>query len=124
MLARLGIAVAALAACAATGALAAKRPATAVGVGEREFRIAVYRESVPPGPVRFNVTNRGEDRHDLVVRDRDGRELARTGEIPAGGQASLRVRLSAGTYRLRCDVADHARRGMRARIRVVRPSER
>jgi uncharacterized cupredoxin-like copper-binding protein len=50
--------------------------------------------------------------------------LARTAEIAAGGRATLRVRLGAGTYRLRCDVADHARRGMRARIRVVRPSER
>jgi plastocyanin len=102
---------------------AAGRPpravATAVGVGAREYRLAVYRTSVPRGTVRFNLTNFGEDKHDLVIRDRRGRRLATSGEIAAGGRVVVRVRLRPGSYRLRCEVADHARRGMRATI-VVR----
>ena len=50
---------AALAAVAAPSAAAA-RP-TAVGVGEREWRIALYRPWVPVGLVKFNVKNFGED---------------------------------------------------------------
>ena len=95
-------------------------PATAVGVGAREYRLAVYRTSVPRGPVRFNLANYGEDGHDLVVRDAAGRELARTGEVRAGRRATLRLRLAPGSYRLICDVADHEARGMRATFRVTR----
>lgn len=96
------------------------RAATAVGIGAREFRFAIYRASVPAGGVRFNVTNYGQDGHDLVVLDRRGRALASSGEVRSGAQASVAVRLAPGTYRLRCDLADHARRGMHTTIRVTR----
>jgi len=101
---------------------AAKRPAasTAVGVSQREFRLTPYRTRVPVGEVRFNVTNFGEDVHDLVVRDARGRVLARSAEVEAGGRLTLAVRLKRGRYRLSCDVADHAERGMRAALTVVR----
>ena len=112
------LAAAGVAAAAQHGAHAAR--ATAVGVGAREFRFAVYRASVPAGGVRFNVTNYGEDGHDLVVLDRRGRRLASSGEVRSGAQASVAVHLAPGTYRLRCDLADHARRGMHTTIRVTR----
>jgi uncharacterized cupredoxin-like copper-binding protein len=101
---------------------AASRPAasTAVGVSQREFRLTPYRTRVPVGEVRFNVTNFGEDVHDLVVRDARGRVLARSAEVKAGGRLTLAVRLRRGRYRLSCDVADHAQRGMRAGFTVVR----
>ncbi|HZV74856.1 MAG TPA: hypothetical protein VFF79_14165 [Conexibacter sp.] len=95
-------------------------PATAVGVGAREYRLAAYRATVPRGLVRFNLANYGEDRHDLVVVRPDGRELARTGEVRAGKRATLELRLAPGRYRLVCDVADHEARGMRTTIRVTR----
>jgi plastocyanin len=102
---------------AAPAAHAAK--GTAVGVSQEEFRIAVHRDRVPAGVVRFNVTNLGEDAHDLVVR-RKGRVLARLEEVGAGGQATLRTRLrTPGRYRLVCTVADHEARGMRSVLRVV-----
>ena len=105
------------------GASPSARPAsTAVGVGEREFRISVYRPVVAPGALRLNVTNRGEDVHDLVVLDRRGRRMAASGEIGAGARATIRVTLRrSGTYRLVCTRDDHAARGMRANLRVVRP---
>lgn len=105
---------------AATAADARHRPATAVGVGAREYRFAAYRASVPRGVVRFNVANYGEDGHDLVVQTRDGRDLARSGEVRAGQRATVSVRLAPGSYRLVCDIADHAARGMRTSIRVTR----
>jgi hypothetical protein len=94
-------------------------PGTAVGVAAREFRLAAYRTSVPRGPVRFNLINYGEDGHDLVVRTRGGREVARLPEVRAGQRATLSARLAPGTYRLVCDITDHERRGMRTTIRVT-----
>lgn len=96
--------------------------ATAVGVAEREFRISPYRRSVPPGAVKFNVKNFGEDVHDLVVLSPRGRKLGTTGEIGAGDQAVLRLKLrTPGVYRLVCTQADHTARGMKSRITVRAP---
>jgi plastocyanin len=96
------------------------RAATAIGVGEREFAIAVYRPRVRAGALKFSVRNLGEDVHDLVVR-RGGRRIAALPAIEAGGTATLRVTLRRpGRYQLVCTVADHEARGMRATLRVVR----
>lgn len=101
---------------------AARLPSTAVGVAQREFRIALYRRAVPPGEVRFNITNFGEDAHDLAVIAPSGRTLARGPEIRAGRRGTVRVRLRrAGTYVVVCTLSDHAARGMRARLLVRRP---
>lgn len=97
---------------------------TSVGVSEREFRISPYRKTVPPGQVKLNVKNYGEDVHDLVVITPKGKTLGTTGEIGAGDQAVLRVRVrTPGVYRLVCTQADHAARGMKSRL-VVRSTAR
>jgi plastocyanin len=95
---------------------------TPVGVAEREFRISAYRRSAPTGTLKFNVRNFGEDVHDLVVLSPKGRRLGSTGEIRAGKQGVLRLKLNTpGTYRLVCTQGDHAARGMRSRIVVRAP---
>lgn len=106
----------------ATASVADARQATstAVGVSAREYRFAAYRTTVPKGIVRFNVANYGEDGHDLVVRTRGGREVGRTGELRSGKRTTLQLRLSPGTYRLICDLADHEARGMVTNVRVTR----
>lgn len=104
----------------APAAAAGPKRSTAVGVGAREFRLAVYRSRVRVGEVRFNLVNYGEDAHDLVVRDRSGRVRGRSEEVRPGRRTTLTVRLARGGYRLSCDVADHAQRGMRAALKVVR----
>ena len=93
---------------------------TAVGVGEREFTISPYRTTVPKGLVRFNVTNFGEDGHNLtVVRASDGKILASSPEIRSEKQFTLRVSVKkAGTYRLYCTIAGHKALGMKSKIRV------
>ena len=117
-----------LALLAALGALAgtaiAQEPApaagTAVGIEEDEFTIRAYRKVVPPGLVRFNIENIGEDAHNLVVV-RKGRVIKTSPEIRAGDLYTLQARLRReGRYRLLCTQADHLKRGMATRIRVRR----
>ena len=45
---------------------------TPVGVGEREWRIALYRSRVPVGVVRLNARNFGEDGHLSIEQRRIG----------------------------------------------------
>jgi plastocyanin len=123
-LSALAVAVAALAGPGSAPAGPLDATGTAVGVSEREFRISPYRRTVPPGVVRFNVRNFGEDVHDLVVVSPHGRKLGTTGEIRAGEQGLLRLKLKKpGVYRLLCTQADHTARGMKSRI-TVRPTRR
>ena len=122
MRASLAVAAALLVAVALGAAAGAATPrSTAVGVSEREFRISLYRRTVPPGTVRFNVTNFGEDAHDLAVVAPDGRPLAVSPEIRSGRRHTLAVRLARpGTYRLLCTKPEHVALGMRTSVQVRR----
>jgi hypothetical protein len=102
----------------AAPAAATARP-TAVGVGEREWRIALYRAWVPAGLVKFNVKNFGEDGHDFVVRNGRGVVRARLPELDAGATASVTARLMRrGRYTVDCSLPGHVELGMRAVLRV------
>ena len=104
----------------AAPAAAAARP-TAVGVGEREWRIALYRPWVPTGLVKFNVKNFGEDGHDLVVRNRRGLVRGRLPEIKPGETASVTARLlRPGRFTVYCSLPGHLQLGMRAVLKVRR----
>jgi hypothetical protein len=92
----------------------------AVGVGLLEWQVSVYRPSVPAGPVRLNVTNLGEDTHDLVVRTRAGRVVKRMSPLMSGRRKTVRATLSRGRYDLVCTIADHEQLGMSSTLRVTR----
>ena len=112
--------VLALAVPAAMALASAPRP-TSVGVGEREWRVSLYRTRVPTGVVRLNVHNYGEDGHDLAVRNHDGRVLATIPEVSPGEGDTLRVRLRRpGRYVVFCSLEGHEAKGMRARLVVVK----
>jgi hypothetical protein len=99
---------------------AALAAATPVGVGEREWRISLYRSEVPVGPVKLNARNFGEDGHDLAVRTRAGKLLGTLGELRPGETGTLRVRLrKPGRYVVFCTLTGHEAKGMRARLRAV-----
>jgi plastocyanin len=99
---------------------AARAPVTAVGVSEREFSLSLYRRAVAAGTVRFNVTNFGEDVHNLVARGPGGVRLPASADIGAGDRVSVTWRLRRpGRWVLLCTKAGHARLGMRA-VLVVR----
>jgi plastocyanin len=92
---------------------------TAVGVGEREWRVSLYRTKVPPGVVRLNAHNYGEDAHDLAVRNSAGRVLGHLSEIRPDRTDTLRVRLRRpGRYVVFCTLEGHETKGMRARLTV------
>ncbi len=103
--------------------VAAAAMATPVGVNLTEWQVALGRVRVPAGRVTFNITNVGEDGHDFVVR-RDGEVRARVRELRPGEQTSKTVRLRRGRYVLFCSLPKHEKRGMRARLRAVRRSQR
>lgn len=111
-----------LGAGAAAPAPAAPVRTTAVGVGAREFSLSLYRPTVRPGTVAFNLTNFGEDRHNLVVTGPGGKVAGALAPVRgAGGRGRLEVRLARpGRYTLLCTIADHARRGMKVTLRVKR----
>jgi plastocyanin len=99
----------------------AHRSSVAVGVAEREWGISSYRAKVKPGTVRFNVTNFGEDAHNLEVLGPGGFRSPVTPDIRAHEHATLRLKLRRpGVYRLICTKPGHIQRGMKASIRVAR----
>jgi plastocyanin len=94
---------------------------TPIGIGEREYRIAVYRPRVRPGALKLTVRNLGEDVHDLVVRQGGRRVAGLKDVVKPGRTATLRLTLRRpGRYQLVCTVADHEARGMHATLRVSR----
>ena len=99
----------------------ADRPPTAVGVSEREWRIALYRTQVPTGRVRLNVRNYGEDGHDLAVRGRRGKLFGYLPELRPASSGRLTVRLRGpGRYVVFCSLEGHEARGMSAVLHVKR----
>ena len=112
--------LAALVATALTASVSEARAPVAVGVAQREYRISTYRKAVKPGPVKFNVTNFGEDTHNLVVTG--PRRFRVVGpDIDSGDRAALVVTLRRpGTYSLLCTRANHLSLGMRAKLVVRR----
>ena len=106
-------------------AMAALLAPTPVGVGEREWRISLYRSRVPVGVVHLNARNFGEDGHDLSVRTRAGKVLKSLPELDPGDTGTLRVRLrKPGRYVVFCSLAGHEARGMRAVLRVKARAKR
>ena len=100
---------------------AAHKSSVAVGVAEREWGISSYRTRVKPGRVRFNVTNFGQDAHNLQVVGPHGFRSAVTPDIKAHEHYTLSLTLRRkGVYRLICTKPGHVQRGMRTAIRVRR----
>lgn len=108
-----------IAALVAVLALAAPQPAR-VQVSAFDFEYRLSRTRVPAGRVYLELVNFGEDEHDLHVRRVGGTRTFTLPDVPPGERRVLNLRLGPGTYRLWCHVGDHSRRGMTARLRVVK----
>jgi plastocyanin len=114
------VAVAALGAGVAHAATA-HRASTAVGVGEREWRVYPYRTQAKPGTVRFNVQNLGQDAHNLQIRGPHGYRSAVTPDIRSNQGYTLIAHLRRpGVYTLVCTKPGHIAKGMKATFRVSR----
>jgi hypothetical protein len=98
----------------------AAAPLARVQVVALEFHYRLSRVRVPPGPVRIELANFGEDEHDLTLRRVGGTKTYRLPKALPGERQILNLRLKPGVYKLSCSLADHAALGMRATLRVRR----
>lgn len=82
----------------------------------REWTVRPSYRSLAAGRIDFNVNNRGEDDHDLTVRDAS----RRFGQLPLapGETGTLTLTLAAGSYTLFCSLPGHEEAGMAAGISV------
>jgi uncharacterized cupredoxin-like copper-binding protein len=125
-----------VAGCAAKQQLAA--PGRVVDVTERDFKITVSQRTLQAGSVVFRDTNRGPDKHELIVAhvgdpklplrsdgltvSEERLEKSIVGTLEPGAPNSvreLRLRLKPGHYVLFCNMSGHFMGGMRADL-VVR----
>jgi hypothetical protein len=99
------------------------RPAPArMQVVADEFSLTLSRRTLKAGPAIIELTNFGEDPHDLKLRRqaRDAPTLT-IREVAPSRLAQLRARLAPGRFVLWCSIADHRQRGMQALVTVRRP---
>jgi hypothetical protein len=96
---------------------------TALAVDEREWSVTPSHIRLRHGKLRFHVYNRGQDAHDLVVKNSHGKLVLRV-KLKSGADAVVSKKLGKGRYRLYCSLfagtpASHYKRGMRSWIRVL-----
>ncbi len=90
-----------------------------LGVKAVEYSYTLSRPEVESGEVIVELNNQGEDPHNLVLEHEGTADP--TQEIPATpstSQASARLALSPGTYRLYCSLYKHEAKGMEATLVV------
>ena len=97
----------------------AAAPLSRVQVVALEFHYRLSRVRVPPGPVRIELANFGEDEHDLQLQRVGSATVHKLPMALPGQRQIINLRLKPGIYRLSCSLGDHAARGMQARLRVA-----
>ena len=97
-------------------------PPARVQVVAKEFSFALSRPWIRAGAAILELSNFGEDPHDLRLQRVGGTKVYGLAARRPGTRGELEVRLRPGTYRLWCSIADHRARGMRATLVVRRPA--
>jgi hypothetical protein len=121
-LARLLLAAALVAVAPALGATAARpkpRPPARLLVVADEFSFTLSRPAIKAGPAIIELSNMGEDPHDLTMRRQaKGARTYRLKLTLPEHERYLSAALVPGRYLLWCSVADHRQRGMEAYLTV------
>ena len=89
-----------------------------VQVSEKEFKITLPSTTLKPGSYTFDLSNDGKIQHDLTING-PGVNNAKTPLINGGRHATLKVKLSAGTYDFYCSVPGHKQLGMDVKVKVA-----
>jgi plastocyanin len=102
------------------GALPAEAaaPLGRVQVVAVEFHYRLSRVRVPAGLVRIELANFGQDEHNLTLRKVGTTKVYSVPSALPGRRETATLRLKPGLYVLKCTMADHAMRGMKAQLRV------
>jgi len=77
----------------------------------------VMPDSVPPGTVKFNITNAGTHDHNFQI-DLSGTKKRLDADLKPGATGTLVVALASGTYDVVCPVSVHSTMGMRRKLIV------
>jgi plastocyanin len=95
-------------------------PPARVQVLAREFGYSLSRQSIKAGVAIIELSNGGEDAHDLRMQRVGGKRVYAWPTTPAGGVVDETFKLLPGRYRLWCSVANHRTLGMQATLVVKR----
>lgn len=89
-------------------------------VTQVEYRLMLSRGVVKAGPVSVEAIDGGMDPHDLRMRRISSKQETVTPQLTSGQRWDGVVSLRPGVYHLWCSLPEHAKRGMRATLVVVR----
>jgi uncharacterized cupredoxin-like copper-binding protein len=95
-----------------------------VHLTESEYEIEADMESAKGPHVFLEIKNDGEEKHELVVEDADGKVLIEKEDIEPGKEATLAVDAKPGTYTLVCELKNadgksHEDLGMKRTLKVT-----
>jgi plastocyanin len=90
-----------------------------LGVSAHDFYFVLSKRELSSGEETIELSNQGQDAHNLHVEGAGGTELELP-ETQKEGHASAEVDLAPGTYRLFCSLPEHAEKGMETTL-VVAP---
>jgi len=85
-----------------------------IGVNAFEFHFILSATRIAAGDTIAELSNRGEDPHDLHIAKLDGTGEVAIPETLPSTYARVRFNTEPGTYRLWCSLPFHAERGMEA----------
>ena len=97
---------------------AAAEGAQTIQVSEKEFKITLPSTTLKPGSYTFDLSNDGKIPHDLTI-DGPGVNNSKTPVINGGQHATLKAKLTAGTYDFYCSVPGHKQLGMDVKVKVA-----
>jgi uncharacterized cupredoxin-like copper-binding protein len=83
-----------------------------VRVTAKDFRFVLSTRTVPHGPIRFVITNRGSSEHDFSIAHHTSKT------IQPGQRTVMTLTLKRGRYPYRCTVDSHTELGMKGVLRV------
>jgi len=86
-----------------------------LGVDLQEYSVFPTHDPVAAGSVEFDVSNFGQDDHNLTIA-RDGIAVAQSAIVHPGAEQTLVATLAPGTYKLYCSLYDHDALGMHATL--------
>jgi uncharacterized cupredoxin-like copper-binding protein len=99
---------------------AAAVTASHVQITQVEYRLMLSRGAVKAGPVSLQAIDRGSDPHDLRLLGLSSHREVKAPQLTPGQRWNGVVYLAPGRYHLWCSLPEHAKRGMRAMLTVVR----
>jgi uncharacterized cupredoxin-like copper-binding protein len=87
-----------------------------------EWKIALSRDSIPAGPVAFQIRNSGSAEHAFEVEGAQADGEFKSDPLAAGETVTMSMNLKPGIYEVYCplsvDGTTHRQAGMRTRLRV------